>query len=270
MNKVLKIVILVFVVLFLFYNYFLRFKDKGVFHLKAENNSLEGHEESRKPKPKIALIFDDLGESVKDLKEIYSFKIPLTVSIIPELKFSKNIAYIAQRCNFSILIHLPLEPKDSEKYKTDKYTFISSSLSKRKIEALLRRYLNYVRIAIGVNNHMGSKATEDPWLMRIVLKDLKQRNLIFIDSRTSVNSCAFDLAKKMGVKAAYNEGFLDSFDDKEKIREKIYELVKEARKKEAIIVIAHPRKSTFEVLREELPKIKKEITFITIEEYFGL
>ena len=49
-------------------------------------------------KPAVALIFDDLGESLSDLRELYTLDIPLTVSIIPNLKFSKNIAHIASRC----------------------------------------------------------------------------------------------------------------------------------------------------------------------------
>src|SRR3989338_4735292 len=65
-------------------------------------------------KPSLALLFDDLGESLSDLRELYSLDIPLTVSIIPNLKFSKNIAYIASRCGFSVFIHLPLEPKQGE------------------------------------------------------------------------------------------------------------------------------------------------------------
>ncbi len=269
MNKAIRIVILFFVGMVLVYNYYSH-------HIAQQNLALLGREKDTFDKkalwnpPQIALIFDDLGESIKDLKEIYSLKIPVSVAVIPGLKFSKNIAYIAERCNFSTLIHLPLEPKESEKYYTKKYKFISTSLTPQEIKKLLRYYLNSLRVAVGVSTHMGSKATEEGSLMRVVLEEIKKRELIFIDSRTSLKSVAYDLARRMDIKAGYNEGFIDSCRDKVKMREKIYSFLKEAKEKGKIIIIAHPKKITFEVLKEEIPHFKKEVSFITIEEYFGI
>jgi len=269
MNKAVKIIVLVAAAAFLLYNYYSRFKNKPVRSFPLNKDILVSSE-NYKTIPEIALIFDDLGESVRVLRSIYSLKVPLSVAVIPGLKFSRNVAYISKRCGYSVLVHLPLEPRDSKKYKTKKYQFISSSLSGRDINKLLRYYLDYLRIVVGVNTHMGSKATEDAKLMRVVLEAVKERGLIFIDSRTSLNSVAFDLARKMGIKSFYNEGFIDSSSDKNDIKNKISELVEKARKKGKIIVIAHPRKETLDVLKEEMPGLKKEVSFITVEEYFGL
>ena len=221
-------------------------------------------------KPKIALIFDDLGESLGDLKEIYSLDIPLSISVIPGLKFSKNIAHIGSRCGFSVLIHLPMEAKDGEKFKTDKYQIINSLLTKREVESLLRYYLNAIRIAIGVNNHMGSAATENPELMRIVIQEIKKKNLIFIDSRTSLSSVAYDIAKNENLICGYSAGFLDSIDDVAVIKEKLQELVKKAKQNGKIIVIAHPKKNTFIALKDKLPSLKQEIEIITLKDYVNL
>lgn len=221
-------------------------------------------------RPKIALIFDDLGESLKDLREIYSLDTPLTISVIPNLKFSKNIAHIASRCGFSVLIHLPLEPESSQQYQTDKYRFITSDLSKREVVSLLRQYLNSIRIAIGVNNHMGSLATENRQLMNIVLSELKRKGLIFVDSRTSLKSIAYEQAHKMELISGYNQGFLDAVDSIEVIEERMEELKDLAREKGKIIVIAHPRQNTLRFLKAQLPLLRKKIEFITIKDYFGL
>ena len=269
MNRTIKIIVLVAAAAFLLYNYYSRFKNRAARTFSLNKDTLVSSE-NYKTTPEVALIFDDLGESVRILRSIYSLKVPLSVAVIPGLKFSRNVAYIARRCGYSVLVHLPLEPKDIEAHRTKKYQFIGSSLSGRDINKLLRYYLDYLRIAIGVNTHMGSKATEDAKLMRVVLKAVKKRGLVFIDSRTSLNSVAFDLAHKMGIKSSYNEGFIDSSSNKKDIINKINELVEKARKKGKIIVIAHPRKETLDVLKEEIPKLKKEVSFITIEEYFGL
>jgi len=220
-------------------------------------------------KPSIALIFDDLGGSLNELREIYSLGIPLTVSIIPNLKFSKNIAHIASRCGFSVFIHLPMEPKKSESYRTDQYRFISGNLSRRENEALLRNYLNSIRIAIGVNNHMGSEATEDGELMSIFVRAVKSRGLIFIDSRTSLDSVAYEIANRAGLACGYNEGFLDAVSDPDHMQKQIDQLLKKAKNKGKIIIIAHPRATTIKFLKSRIAALKEEVDFITIKEYFG-
>lgn len=219
-------------------------------------------------KPKVALIFDDLGESLNDLKEINSLNVPVTISILPGLKLSKNIAHLSSRCGFSVLTHLPLEPKNAKKFETNKYRFISSSLTKSERTALLRYYLNYIRVAIGVNNHMGSAATEEPELMREILRAVKSKGLVFIDSRTSKASIVCKVAKEVGVPCAYNEGFFDSLSDVRLMEDRLKDLLNHAKQKGKIIIIAHPKKNTFSVLRKLLPEAKKEVQFITIKEYF--
>ena len=220
-------------------------------------------------KPSVALIFDDLGGSLAELREIYSLGIPLTVSIIPNLKFSKNIAHIASRCGFSVFIHLPMEPKKSENYRTDQYRFISSSLSQRENEALLRNYLNSIRIAIGVNNHMGSDATEDGELMSLFVRAVKNKGLIFIDSRTSLDSVAYEIAHRAGLACGYNEGFLDAVADPSHMQKQIDQLFRKAKDKGKIIIIAHPRASTMKFLKRRISALTEEVDFITIKEYFN-
>jgi polysaccharide deacetylase 2 family uncharacterized protein YibQ len=266
MNKFLRIALFVVLILIpiIFYKSFYKGKQK-----KNITFPVIVTQTPTAAKPKIALVFDDLGESLQELEEIYSLHTPLTISIIPGLKFSKNIAYISSNCGFSVLIHLPLEPKDAKSYLTKKYQFISASLSKREIDSLLRRYLNSIRLAIGANNHMGSAATENPELMRMVLHALHEKNLFFIDSCTSLKSVACDIAKNEGVTCAYNTGFMDSIDNPLVMRRKLKKLVRIAKKKGKIIVIVHPRKTTIAVLRDNLPELKKEVDFITVKDYFG-
>ena len=226
--------------------------------------------QSRDLLPAVAIIFDDLGESLADLKELYSLNIPLTISVIPGLRFSKNIAHIGARCGFSVFIHLPLEPKKRDLTKNTPYRFISGQLSIRDNQALLRKYLNSVRIATGVNNHMGSLATEDPELMALVIKEVKNKGLVFVDSRTSGESVAYEIANAQGMACAYNQGFLDSVSGQEAMMNNFNKLIESARRNGQIIVIAHPRKSTIKFLKDNLVEFKKKVRFINAKEYFQL
>lgn len=219
--------------------------------------------------PEVAIIFDDLGESLKEVSELYSLNIPLTASVIPGLKFSGQSAAMAERCGFSVFIHMPMEPEGVSAFRTKKYTFISPSQSPREVKSLLRYYLNSLPQAIGVNNHMGSAATADRPLMEIVMRAVKQRNLIFIDSRTSPKSVAYSVAKSQGLVAGINDGFIDAADDAKLINERLDFLAGKAAEKGKIIIIAHPRKRTLAVLRAKLPLLKTKVRFITIKDYFA-
>ncbi|MFA5337683.1 MAG: divergent polysaccharide deacetylase family protein [Candidatus Omnitrophota bacterium] len=264
MNKITKILVFILILSapLVFYKYFYKPKTRPPIKKFIRGEVVK--------KPKIAIIFDDLGESPKDLKEIHSLGVPVTVSIVPGLKFSKSIAQTAQFYGFSVMTHIPLEPKNAQRYQTDKYKFISSSLSKRERATLLRHYLNSIRSSIGVNNHMGSAATEDSKLMKEVMLAVKNRGLFFVDSHTSLNSVACEIAKKEKVPCGYNEGFFDSVDDINVMQNKFIELIKKAEEKEKIIIIAHPKKKTFFLLHKLLPKAKNQVQFITIKDYFGL
>jgi len=219
--------------------------------------------------PEIAIIFDDLGENVKEVSELYSLGVPLTASIIPGLKYSTQSATMAAHCGFSVFIHLPMEPEGVKAFRTKKYTFISPSQTPREVKSLLRYYLNSLPQAIGVNNHMGSAATVDRPLMEIVIAAIKQRNLIFVDSRTSPKSIAYDVAVSQGLTAGSNNGFIDAVDNEAFIKERLGLLVRKASEQGKIIVIAHPRKRTIAVLKEELPSLKAKIRFVTIKDYFA-
>lgn len=220
-------------------------------------------------KPKVALIFDDLGGNLNDLKKIYSLDIPLTISVIPNLRFSRNIAHIGARSGFSVLIDLPLAPSE-EVEPNPKYKFISGDLGSWEINSLLRNYLNFIRIAIGVNSHMGSGATQDRELMKTVMEELKRRNLIFIDSRTSPESIAYELALREGLVCGYNEGSLDSSQSLDEIQQRLEGLIAIAKEKGKAIFIIHSNKEIINLIKNKLPALKEKVDFVTIRDYFEL
>jgi|GEM_PF-813766 polysaccharide deacetylase 2 family uncharacterized protein YibQ len=282
MNKISRIILLIVLALTPLVFYTLFNKKIGVkrdfargakqavsFNVTVGNATAINASESPVPsfRPKIAIIFDDLGENLNDIREISSLKIPITISVIPGLRFSRNIAQIAFRCGFDILLHIPMEPEKGEKYRTDKYKFISAASSKQENMSLLHYYLGYLKIAVGVNNHMGSKATQDRKLMELVLGEVKKKNLFFIDSRTSSQSVACDVARDKNVACGKNEGFIDISPREGDIIKHLIHFIEIAKTKEKIILIVHPKKNTFKALSEKIPELKNEVDFITVKEY---
>ena len=58
-------------------------------------------------------------------------------------------------------------------------------------------------------------------------------------------------------------------DDVNHMQKKIDQLLKKAKDKGKIIVIAHPRASTIKFLKQRISALTEEVDFITIKEYFS-
>jgi polysaccharide deacetylase 2 family uncharacterized protein YibQ len=124
----------------------------------------------------------------------------------------------------------------------------------------------------GVNNHMGSAATSDRPTMVALMKALRSRDLLFIDSLTSSQSVAYAEAVKAGLPTAKNRIFLD-FDNKNMttIKANLDVLVRSARSSGFALGICHPHRATAEVLAREVPRLLKEgVRFVTVSEMLSL
>ncbi len=78
-----------------------------------------------------------------------------------------------------------------------------------EIRETVEKAIDDVPHAIGMNNHMGSKVTSDPRIMRIVMEVCASRHLFFVDSHTDPRTVAGAMAKQLGVPTIDNELFLD-------------------------------------------------------------
>jgi len=86
--------------------------------------------------------------------------------------------------------------------------------------------------------------------MRIILGRLKTRNLFFIDSRTTGDSVAHQVAQNLGIRTAFRHVFLDGEPKEEYIKGKLIELLQTARKNGFALGICHPLEETLKVLTE--------------------
>ena len=69
-------------------------------------------EKKKKAGPVIAIVVDDFGYFNNSLvREFLALDIPLTISVIPELKHSAKICALAKEAGKEILCHMPMEPE---------------------------------------------------------------------------------------------------------------------------------------------------------------
>ncbi|MDZ7318461.1 MAG: divergent polysaccharide deacetylase family protein [candidate division KSB1 bacterium] len=208
---------------------------------------------------KIAIIIDDFGyANNKTARQFLEMKYPVTLSIIPGQKYSTEIAAAAREVGKKYLVHLPMEAVE-EKVEDSDYT-IYTDLSDEEIEARVRGALDLLPDAVGVNNHMGSQATADIRVMKAVLSTLKSRNKLFIDSRTTAESVAPQIAHQQQLRFLSNDGFLERnrSEKEDYIQQKLAAVARLASKRGRAIVIGHPYKQTARALLKELPRLEKQ------------
>jgi polysaccharide deacetylase 2 family uncharacterized protein YibQ len=206
-------------------------------------------------KGRIAIVLDDWGYNLNNMDLVEGIKYPITASVLPGLTYSEAISDELHARGFEIILHLPLEPQ--EKYRLEKNTIMVSQ-DEGVIRAILTDDLSKVKFVKGVSNHMGSLATQDPKVMRVIFRELKRRNLFFLDSFASPRSICAELAAETGLPFAKRNIFLDNKSDPGYIREQIHRLKMRARIKGSAIGIGHDRRNTLQVLKEVMPQIEKE------------
>ena len=222
---------------------------------------------SRKLTGKVAIVLDDAGGKAPDYDSIRSIKEPLTISVIPNMPDSENVAKAMSDAGFEVMLHLPMEARSANFRKTGG-GMVSCSESDDEIRKTVLDDLVSVKWAVGVNNHMGSKATADERVMKVVLSVLKGRELFFIDSRTSDRSIAYKLAKSFQIPSAENNIFLDSQTDRTYIEANFRRLISMAGKNGSSIGIGHAtRPMTVSVLKRLMPEYENDgIDFVFASE----
>ena len=208
--------------------------------------------------PRLAIILDDLAgdDSAASVDAIFALHYPLTLSVLPGHAHSSQIAREAHRLGYQVMLHLPMEAVGAEKPETHE---LRPGMSSPEIAKELSSMLSSVPYASGVNNHQGSLATSDAHLMKELMPLLRSRNLFFIDSRTTVSTVAFDVARTDGVRSASrNVPFLDDVRDVTAIRHQLSLAFKDAKEKGEAIAIGHPHPETLRALADMLPEAQSQ------------
>ncbi len=205
----------------------------------------------------VAIIIDDMGNSLDILQEIIDLHTPMTISVLPYSRYAEQTARLAHENGFEVILHLPGESLNHVEGNNNTEGIILSQMEEGEIRALVEEALTKVPYADGVNNHMGSKITQEEQSMRPILDLLKERGLFFLDSRTTSQSIAYDLAIRMGLRSAYRNVFLDSTVGVDFSKQKMVELFRLSQKNGSSVGIAHPFPETLQALKENIHLLEK-------------
>jgi polysaccharide deacetylase 2 family uncharacterized protein YibQ len=209
--------------------------------------------------PMLAIILDDMGHDRAAADSLLALPFPLTISILPHLPLSAEVAEEAYRRGDQILLHLPMEPEgeaeNSEGVPREEIE-LRVGMNPEQVNSALEGMLETVPHAAGVNNHEGSRATADLPLMQALMPALRERKLFFIDSRTTAATVAYDAARRDGVPAASRKVFLDDTPSKEAVLAQLQLAAKDASRDGSAIAIGHPRPATVAALAQGVPELE--------------
>ena len=206
---------------------------------------------------RLAIVIDDVEDSPENqtVRAFLDVPVPLTLAILPLSPKSKEIAERAGLCGKEVLLHLPMEPKNYPEENPGPQA-IYVDLKEGEIRRRVREALKAVPGAKGVDNHMGSRATEDPVVMQTLLDELKKQGLFFVDAQTTPNSVAYQTATRLGVPCVKSTGFFDDKPNAAAIQKTLLSLAMTAQTRHRVLAIGHCRKATLEALEAVLPKIR--------------
>ncbi len=223
-----------------------------------ENSDLEWYS------GKIAIIIDDFGyRSDHFVNAFFEMPYPITIAIIPGTEFAKQMAEKANQAGLNVLIHLPMEPLQGE-VENKGYT-IFTGMSQEEIDSTVKRALDNVPGAIGINNHMGSKATVNRTTMQRLMRSLKNRNLLFIDSITNRNSVAYQQALQAKVPTLQLTTYIDNPEKNMQLGTIMRTIVSRLSPESPAVLIGHTRDETSRILSAEMAKwARKGISFVSV------
>ena len=202
---------------------------------------------------RVAIIIDDLGNSLYLGQQAIDLPGALTYSVLPQLRYSSTIAQRAHQRGKEVMLHLPMQTTDGRRLGPGG---LLETQSRAEFARRLRDNLATVPYAAGVNNHMGSLLTQDAGAMRWLMQELRCfHELYFVDSRTDMRSVARAQAHEAGLANAERDVFLDNVRDVDYVRRQLEVLVERARAHGTAIGIGHPYPATLAVLAEELPRL---------------
>ncbi len=205
---------------------------------------------------RVAVIIDDLGQDLSAARELLQLPYPLTFSVLPHLRHSVEIAEEAHGAGREVMLHLPMEREPGAAVAPGPGA-IRVGMSSDEVVHIIRRDLASVPYSVGVNNHMGSRATADAPLMAAVMKVLAEDRLYFVDSRTTAASVALDLARRQRIPAFYRSVFLDDTETVAYSLGKLREFRRLAEEQGAAVAIGHPYPTTLAALAEFFPELEQ-------------
>jgi polysaccharide deacetylase 2 family uncharacterized protein YibQ len=184
----------------------------------------------------VVFMIDDAGHNLRDLEPFLRYPWPLTIAVLPGLPYSAEAGRMIRNAGKELFLHQPMEALGGEDPGP---AAIYTGMSEREVRRILAQNIAEIGPVAGINNHQGSRATEDAALMLAVLKFCRDNGIVFLDSRTTSASAVSLAARELGVKIASRDVFLDNDQSRPAIQKALEEGLRKTARQQTVIMIGH-------------------------------
>lgn len=203
----------------------------------------------------VAIIIDDIGYSRRQGLAALALPGDITYAVIPNSPNADFLAREAHKQNKELILHAPMSTVHNHPLGK---LGLRENMSQEEFKNALNKSLEAIPDISGVNNHMGSLLTQKRLPMEWVMQTLSQRELYFIDSRTTSQSVAWKTAQRYNVPSLKRDVFLDHERNPEFIHKQFSQLITVAKRRGYAVAIAHPYPETIRYLKANLNTLSKQ------------
>lgn len=199
--------------------------------------------------PAVAIVIDDVGHNLSHGRRLLALPDPVALAILPYTQAAQQLADEAVQAGRTVMLHQPMENGTGLSIGPGG---LYSGMSGAALRQTLQTNLDSFTHIRGINNHMGSRLTGERQAMDEVMQLLDERDLFFIDSRTTHHTQAAFAAEAAGVQHLSRDVFLDNERTAEAIGNAFNRALELARKQGSALIIGHPYPQTIEFLEQRL------------------
>lgn len=220
-------------------------------------------------KGKLIFVFDDAGHNLEQLQYFLDLPFPCTIAVLPKLPNSRETARRIRAAGKELILHQPMQALNPNINPGD--GAVKPGMDREEIKKIVASNVEEIGPIAGMNNHEGSLITSDEKAMEAVLELCKEKNIYFLDSRTSSKSVVPQVAKKLNMNIWERAVFLDNKKDKAYMKKQIIEGLEIASQRGEAIMIGHVFTVDLAILLKEMYSdlTQEGYTFSTISKSKG-
>ena len=207
-------------------------------------------------RPRLAIIVGNLGLSPRNTEAVLEALPPeITLSFSPITPDLQDWVARARRKGHEVLIDLPMEPFGFPRSDPGRNTLLTTASeveNLNRLESTMKRAGGYV----GLLATMGSAFTVNAESLSPVLQTLKERGLLYVDSRATSRTMGPELASQIQLPRAFNNRFIDATPSVRAIDGRLAELEEISKINRFAVGLAQPYPVTLDRLTAWLPSLK--------------
>lgn len=185
----------------------------------------------KKSKPQVALILHGVGLNSSETKKAIDKLSPsITLSFLPYGRTLEKDLAAAKEKGHDTLLSLPMEPLEYPQQDPGPLTLLTGVPERENLQKL-EKILLHAKTCVGVCPYLGSRLTGVRTALRPLLKGIKDRGLVFIDTREISRSQVESLAQELSLPMRGAEEMISLSDTHETFIDKLEKLMRIAHEK---------------------------------------